>query len=96
MALQNSDGNYLKIESVDLGRKMAFVRIYKDLNTRQSPTEFDAFVEKSFDIGSKLQEEGDSFVSTGNLFDDVKKVGYAALKNEPPFNGASGETWIDT
>lgn len=95
MALQNNSGHYLKIDRVDVSLSMAYCSIYRDLATRQSPTEFDKAVEVVYDISSKLADEGSSYVSTGNLFDDIKSVGYAALKSEPPFNGASGETWTD-
>ena len=95
MALQNAQGHYLKIETVLLEQKIALCHIYKDVDVRQNPSQFDTPIEQTFDISSKLKAEGESFVSTGNLFNDVIQVGYAALKNEPPFNGATGETWTD-
>ena len=95
MALQNSDGNYLKITSVDLRRDTVFYSVYRDSDARQNKSEFDAPQSLSCNVRSTLPDECASFTTTGDLKEDVTAAGYRALKNEPPFNGASGETWTD-
>ena len=95
MALENTQGNYLKIQEIKLDQKIAVCHKWKDITTRQAPTEFDAFVEESHYI-NKFDEMGENFTSTGNINQDILTVAYLALKNEPPFTGASGETWTDT
>jgi len=95
MAIQNTQGNYLRIDKVDPNSKIVHCSLFKDQSTREAPSEFDKAVEMGYDVSSKFDQEATSYTSTGNLLGDLKTVGYLALKNEPPFNGASGETWTD-
>jgi len=94
MAISNTDGNYLKITRVDSYRNIIFFDKYKDLAIRNAPTEFDRAVQGTIHVGS-LPEIMASFSTTGNLQNDITASGYIALKNEPPYNGASGEVWSD-
>ena len=94
MALSNTNGNYLKIVQVNPNTQMCIANMYKDESTRNAPSEFDKAVEVNVQLNT-FQTVGASYTSTGNIMDDLKTVGYLALKNEPPFNGASGETWTD-
>lgn len=94
MALENSSNNYLIVADVKQATSVVITHTYKGQATKNAPTDFDAALHQSFHCG-KLAAEIDSLVTTGNLLDDLKKAAYLALKNEPPFNGASGETWTD-
>ena len=94
MALSNADGNYLKVTKVDMEKNFIFFDTYKDVAVREAPSEFDAKVESYLKCGS-LPSVIESFSTTGNISADIFSCGYLALKNEPPFNGASGEVWED-
>lgn len=94
MALKNESGNYLVVADVKLDRQRVYTKTYKTEDIRVAPTEFDLAVDGVLHCGT-LATIMDGFTSTGNLLNDLKTVGYLALKNEPPFNGASGETWTD-
>ena len=94
MALKNKAGNYLRITSAEASSGRVFYEIFKSSAIRDSPTDFDAAISGSMRCG-KFNDEASKFASTGDLLTDIVMVGYLALKHEPPFNGASGETWSD-
>lgn len=94
MALTNASGNYLKVEDVKTASNIVRFSLYKDANVRNNPSEFDQILPGSIHCGT-LPTKMAEVVATGNLLDDLKTAAYEALKQEPPYNGASGETWTD-
>ena len=94
MALKNASNNYLIIVEVKQYSSVVITHTFKDESTREAQTDFDAVLHQSFHCG-ELATEMVGLETTGNVQDDLKKAAYLALKNEPPFNGASGETWSD-
>lgn len=94
MALKNSQGWYLKVKRVNVYNNIVYYEVYRNQEVRNNITEFDATVENSLPCAN-FEKYCTDFTSTGNLFSDIKAIAYRALKHEPPFNGATGETWED-
>lgn len=94
MALQNQDGVYCRVINVDISQNRVYIEKWRSATVRQEPTEFDKTIPDSIQC-TTLPAHLAATPATGSVLTDVITCGYLALKDEPPFNNAGEEQWID-
>jgi hypothetical protein len=93
MAIQNQDGIYCRITNVDILQSRVFIEKYRNADIRNNPTEFDKTIPDSIHCATLPTHLAQ--VINNTVIDAVLTCGYLALKDEPPFNNAGEEQWID-
>lgn len=88
MALENSQGNYLRIcdGGVDPIGKSVSTETWKDATTRTNPSPFDKPIISTYDVAAFLDVEG-SADATKSIRDNLTTAGYNALKRLDELSG---------
>jgi hypothetical protein len=94
MALKNQRGEYTRITNIDLAQMQVYTETYRTEEARNAPSKFDQVIVDSVQCAG-LDAELKKAPGKGSIKDDVWTAGYTALKQEPVYNNAGADQWVD-